>query len=276
MKKIWVAVTAALAVLILALGVAALPAIYAAVFDAEKMVYEEEPLPDGLSEAPGLFMDRFRYPMLEEAEVLPREEREARMRDSRVALGEELYERMFRLVGLEEVDSYWYPLSVIQDGSAYLIQAAAEKDGKEYQLSAAMNEDLLPGLICCRRKKEPSEAEMQEAVEMLSEICRSGTDGLRQYIEEIDGIYENCREYWNRVIRLYSSLLPEGEAEVTEIPERVPLWDCCALGEWQVCRDGGEALLVCVMGQGSLVLYYDAVEKGFCGYRILFGDSAVL
>lgn len=110
---------------------------------------------------------------------------------------------------------------------------------------------------------------------MLSEICRSGTDGLRQYIEEIDGIYENCREYWNRVIRLYSSLLPEGEAEVTEIPERVPLWDCCALGEWQVCRDGGEALLVCVMGQGSLVLYYDAVEKGFCGYRILFGDSAI-
>lgn len=153
MKRIWVAVTAALAVLILALGVAALPAIYAAVFDAEKMVYEEEPLPDGLSGAPGLFMDRFRYPMLEEAEVLSREEREARMRDSRAALGEELYERMFRLVGLEEVDSYWYPLSVIQDGSAYLIQAPAEKDGKEYQLSAAMNEDLLPGLICCRRKK---------------------------------------------------------------------------------------------------------------------------
>lgn len=272
MKKIWTAVTAVLAVLVLAAGAALLPTVYSAVFDAEKVVYEEDNLPEELSAAPAAFMDRFRYPLSEETVILPEADREARMCDSRALLGEEVYERTFRMVGLEESDSYWHRLSSLPDGSIYLIQVPAEKEGEEYVLSVAMDEEMLPFLACRRRKQEPSETEVQEAAETLSGLCEAGEDSLRLYTEEIDQIYENCQVYWNHVVRLYSSLLPE-DGTAAEISDRVPLWECCRRGEWQVCRDSGEAVLVCVMGQGSLVLYYDAVEKEFCGFRIQFAED---
>ena len=117
---------------------------------------------------------------------------------------------------------------------------------------------------------------MEEAVEALRELCGTGMESLRLYVEEIDRIYETCQEYQNNVRDLYVSLLQEaeqvgGDGFVQEIGEEVPLWDCCVRGEWQVCADGREAVLVCIMGQGNLVLYYDAVEKELCGYRIQFG-----
>lgn len=270
MKRRWMIVTAALALVILAAGVGLLPAVYAAVFDGEKIVYEEETLPEELLTAPERFMDSFRHPLTAETESMSAEAREALVKDSRFLLGTELYEKAFGLVGLEEEDRYWETLSVVRGEDSYLIRTQAEKGGKKYAFSAAFNDGLIPFLVCCKSSGQPSEAQVREAVETLEELCQ--TDGLRRYVEEIDGIYETCREYQNDIRDLYTSLLEE-EGTVQEIGETVPLWDCCVRGEWQVCADDSEAALVCIMGEGSLVLYYDAVERGFCGYRIRFGDG---
>lgn len=272
MEKRWIAVTAALAAGILTAGVALLPGVYSAVFDAEGMIEEQEPLPDGLYAAPGFFMDRFRYPMGEEAEALPEEEKKLRMDDSRDILGEEVYKRAFRLAGLEEEESCWTGLSVLKDGSSYLLRTPAEKEGKEYLFRLGMDERLLPYLVCCKRAQEPSAEEIREAVETLETLCKRELFSLQPYIEEIDGIYEEYQEYRSLVRELFITLLPE-EEKVREISEKVPLWDCCIRGQWQVCADEKEAVLVCVMGRGSLVLYYDAVEKKLGGYRILFGKE---
>lgn len=270
MKRMWLAVTAALAAVLLVVGVMLLPFIYAGIFDTEKIIYEEEDLPVELLAAPGLFMDRFRYPLLEETESMPEDAREIHVEYYRSVQGKEMYERAFGLAGLQEEERYWNELTAVKGESLFLIRTRAEKDGEDCSLSVAMNDDLIPFLVCCRSGREPSEAELGEAVRALEELVRTGTDSLRAYTEEIDGIYENCREYQSRVTELYAALLPE-ENFVQEISETVPLWDCCARGEWQVCADEGEAVLVCIMGQGDLVLYYDAVAREFCGYRIRFG-----
>lgn len=272
MKKIWIVVTAALAVMILAAGVIGLPVLYSAVFDAESIIKEEEPLPEELYASPGLFMDRFRYPLLEETEELPEDAREVHIEDCRAILGAEVYERAFGLVGLKEEENYWKELSAIKGGSSYLIHTSAEKQGEEFLLSVALNDGLLPYLVCCRRCREPSETETEEAVERLWELCREDRHSLRSYIEEIDEIYEGCQEYQNLVTGLYVELLPEKET-TWEISEKIPLWDCCSRGEWQVCSDGREVLLACLMGKANLVLYYDAAEKSFCGYRIQFAEA---
>ena len=91
MKKIWIIVTAALAAVILAAGVLLLPVVYAGIFDAGKIVYEEEALPEALLLAPELFMDRFRYPLREETESLSEEAREVHVTDSKTILGPEIY-----------------------------------------------------------------------------------------------------------------------------------------------------------------------------------------
>ena len=260
MRKTWMIVTVALAAVILTAGVLLLPVVYAGIFDAGKIIYEEEAWPEELIMAPELFMDRFRYPLQEETESMPK-----------------VYERAFALVGLEEEERYWDALSAVKGRSLFLLQTQAEKGGKEYRLDAAMSDALIPFLICCKSGKEPSEAEVGEAAEALGVLCDSETESLRRYVEEIDGVYETCQEYQNRVRELYLSLLREGESmepgQVQEIRGEIPLWDCCVRGEWQVCADNREAVLVCMMGQGALVLYYDAVEGEFCGYRIQFSDA---
>lgn len=268
MKKIWIVVTAALAVVILAVGVLLLPLIYAGIFDAGKIVYEEEALPKELLSAPGLFMDGFWYPMLEETEGVPGDARKIDVDYYRSVQDPEMYERAFGLAGLEEEERYWEELSAVKGESIFLIRTGAEKEGEECILSVAMNDGLIPFLVCCKSAREPSEAQMQEAVRALGAM---GMEGLRAYTEEIDGIYENCQEYRSRVRELYADLLTQ-EGLLQEIPETVLLWDCCSHGEWQVCADEEEAVLVCVMGRGNLVLYYDAVERVFCGYRIQFAE----
>lgn len=281
-------VTAALAAVILAAGVLLLPVVYAGIFDAEKIVYEEEAPAEELLTAPALFMDRFRYPMGEETESISEETREIHVDYFRSVQGPELYGKAFGLAGLEEEEHYWDNLAAAKGEEFFLLQTQAEKGGEPCFLSAAMNQELIPFLICCKSSREPSEGEVLEAAAALQELCTTGTDSLRFYVEEIDGIYENCGEYRNGVRELYLSLLQEKgagkeeepteegtaptkeEEPVQEIGERVPLWDCCVRGEWQVCADEGEAVLVCVMGQGDLVLYYDAAAGELCGYRIRF------
>ena len=267
MKKTWLIVTAALAVMILAAGVLLLPEVYEAVFDAEGIVYEEEPLPEGLSAAPRQFMDRFRYPLLEETESLSEDARGVYVRDSRFLRGSELYEKAFGLVGLEEEERYWEGLNVVKGEGIFLIRTQAEKGGEEYAFSVALGDGLIPFLVCCRSSRQPSEAEIREAMGTLGELCSAETDSLRRYVGEIDGIYETCQEYGRNIRDLYISLLQDEEM-VQEIGEKVSLWESCVRGEWQVCADGSEAVLVCIMGQADLVLYYDAAERRFCGYRI--------
>ena len=114
MRKTWMIVTVALAAVILTAGVLLLPVVYAGIFDAGKIIYEEEALPEELIMAPELFMDRFRYPLQEETESMPKAEREVHVADCRNILGPEIYERAFALVGLEEEERYWDALSAVK------------------------------------------------------------------------------------------------------------------------------------------------------------------
>lgn len=181
-------------------------------------------------------------------------------------MGPQVHEGAFELVGLEEDDSFWEGLLNIKGEEWYLIQTTVEKEGRECLLSIAMDEGLLPFLVCCRTQREPSEMEMEEALHVLQEL-RGEQDGrLQAYTEAIDGIYGDCPEYWHQVVALYISLVLETEQQ-EELPPQIPLWECCLCGSWQVCADEKEIGLVCTMGKGSLALYYDAVARELCGFR---------
>ena len=93
--------------------------------------------------------------------------------------------------------------------SIFLIRTQVEMAGEDTLLSVAMNDELIPFLICRKSSREPSEAEVEEAVEALRELCGTGMESLRLYVEEIDRIYETCQEYQNNVRDLYVSLLQE-------------------------------------------------------------------
>lgn len=266
MKKRWLLFTALSAIGILAAGVFLLPLAYAAVFRGEGIVEEEEALPESLGTAPGQFMEALRYPCGEAGEEMPRGSIEDIVRCHKEEIGFQVYERAFALAGLKEDDSLWQGLLSIGEENWYLMEASVEKENGTHRFSMAMNDGLLPFLVCCRTKEEPSEEEMEEAVLALYGLCRGQDGRLRAYTEEIDRIYEGCPAYWLQVNGLYVSLLSRaGQQE--ELPPQIPLWECCERGTWQVCADEREAALVCVMGKGSLVLYYDAIVKEICGYR---------
>lgn len=262
----WRLFTAVSAAGILAAGIFLLPLAYSTVFRPEGVVEEEEALPGSLETAPGQFMETLWHPWGEEGDEMSREVMEDLVRCHKEEVGFQVYERVFGLMGLEEDEGFWEGLLSAGEESWYLMEASVEKEGRECRLSMAMDEGLLPFLACCRTEREPTGAEMEEAFLALQGLCRGEKEGLRAYTEEIDRIYEDCPEYWLRVNGLYVSLLSQAERQ-EELPPQIPLWECCERGTWQVCGDEREAAAVCVMGKGSLVLYYDAVEKEVCGYR---------
>lgn len=266
MKKRWLLFTTASAAGLLAAGIFLLPIAYSAVFRAEDIVEEEEALPESLGAAPGDFMEAFRYPLEEEREALTREDGKSYVEYCKEELGSRVYQEAFRLVGLEEEERFWENLWIIREEGCYLMEAPVEREGVECTLSMAMNGDRLPFLVWRKAGRRPSGAETEEAAEALGELSRGQDGRLRAYVEEIDRIYEDCPDYWLQVNRLYVSLLARTEL-TEEMPARIPLWECCVRGTWQVCGDEEETALVCAMGKGSLVLYYDGAEGDFCGYR---------
>ncbi len=262
----WRLFTAVSAAAILAAGIFLLPLAYSAVFRPEGIVEEEEALPGSLETAPGQFMETLWHPWGEERDEMSRESIEDLVRCHKEEVGFQVYERAFGLMGLEEDQRLWEGLLSAGEEGWYLMEASVEKDGRACRLSMAMDEGLLPFLVCCRTEREPTGAEMEEGFLALRALCQGEKEGLRAYTEEIDRIYEDCPEYWLRVNGLYVSLLSQTEKQ-KELPPQIPLWECCERGTWQVCGDEREVAAVCVMGKGSLVLYYDAVERKVCGYR---------
>lgn len=262
----WRLFTAVSAAAILASGIFLLPLAYSAVFRPEGVVEEEEALPGSLETAPGQFMETLWHPWGEERDKMSRESIEDLVRCHKEEVGFQVYERAFGLMGLEEDQRLWEGLLSAGEEGWYLMEASVEKDGRACCLSMAMDEGLLPFLVCCRTEREPTGAEMEEGFLALRALCQGEKEGLRAYTEEIDRIYEDCPEYWLRVNGLYVSLLSQTEQQ-EELPPQIPLWECCERGTWQVCGDEREVAAVCVMGKGSLVLYYDAVERKVCGYR---------
>lgn len=266
MKKRWLLFTAVAAAGILAAGIFLLPLAYFSLFPAEGIVEEEGALPESLGAAPRQLLETFWYPAGEERDEVPWESIKDHVEYRKDVLGPQLHERAFGLVGLEEDESFWKNLWNIKGEDWYLIEAPVEKEGRESLLTVVMNDGLLPFLVRCQAEREPSDGEMEKALRALQELSLEQDGKLRAYTEEIDGIYGDCPDYWHQVIELYISLLPETEQQV-ELPPQIPLWECCLRGTWQICADEREIALVCVMGKGSLVLYYDAVAEKFCGFR---------
>lgn len=280
MKKISMIITLLLAFLVLGAGIAGLPAVYSVFFDPEAAVEEDLPQTKEAEEEADRFMKSLQYPLWEESEPLTREEislfgeSAGDNVNSMVSFpGQGMYQRLFELVGKEADDSLWDKLSRRKGGGGYILHTAFEEDGREYFLAAAFDGNEIPFLVLCQNTREPSGEEVREAAAALQALAADPGDTLLQdYLEKIDAVYERCDSHWIHRVRLYLSIQPESE-RMQELPERIPLGRCCEQGDWQASMSNGKGVLVCVMGQGSLVLYYDAAEGCFCGYRLLLGEA---
>lgn len=251
-KYLWI--TAALAIAVFLAGIAGFPLLYDAVFDVSSIVDEQRALPEMLKQQPECFVESLMFPLSAETRQLSDMEVEDYLARSRDYFGAgaveaqeipydameesgqaeaEIFRRLFALAGMAYDESCWNTLSVSEEAPDHYLL-------KEEALSIVM-EQYFPVLLYYENQEKPAAQEMEAAVKLLKRYADTQDGCLQDYIRKIDGIYEGYAEE--------------------------PLLDRCRHGRWQVYYDDTAAMLVCIMEQDSLVLFYDAVNQQFCGFR---------
>lgn len=251
-KYLWI--TAALAIAVFLAGITGFPLLYDAVFDASSIVEEQRVLPEMIKLQPEYFVESLKFPLSSEARqlsVMEREDYLARSRDyfgvgaveaQEIPYGAmedggqadaEIFRRLFALAGMAYDESCWNTLSASEEAPDYYL---LKKDA----LSIAM-EQYFPVLLYYENQEKPAAQEMEAAVKLLRRYADTQDSCLQDYISKIDGIYEGYAQE--------------------------PLLGRCRYGKWQVYYDDTVAVLVCIMEQDSLVLFYDAADQQFCGFR---------
>lgn len=264
MIKKYHAITAIITIVIILLGVFGLPFLYSCFFDAETIVNEEEPLSESLGALQHSFMETLRYPLLEETQPLSETEIEYFLADSSNYINAGIYERLFELADFPYNEVCWDLLSSVNDTDLYRVDS--ESSDGSHSVSAVFKMTL-PVMINRRSQTAPDAGDMEDAAAFL-EGCTDMQDVfLLNYLEEIDMIYDGCIEYQNQLVHLFITVFEDFETQEISVPT---LSECCSYGTWEVYSDDKEAALVCLMGRSSLILYYDAAERDFCGFRFEF------
>lgn len=294
MKSKNILITALLSLIISLAGIAGFSLLYDALFNVASMVDEQVSLPDTIGTAPEAFMEALKYPFLEETQELGEEEIEAYLVDSEFYTvyegtellkvpeetingeyqnGKSLMEMLDSMMTFAGVTESAYEMvnrdsfsRVAEGEDCYILKRETERGGKACLLSIAI-QNYLPVSLYCHSQTSASPQEMECAVEGLKELAHTQGEKLSSCLGNIDQMYEGYMEYHKQINSLYLSLLPDGMKD-KEITEGITLRDCCTLGTWQVFSDDKEAVLVCIMEKSSLILFYDAVEQDFCGFRL--------
>ncbi|MDE7424027.1 MAG: hypothetical protein K2N51_10070 [Lachnospiraceae bacterium] len=283
MTKRSLCITTLLAMLIIVSGTIGLPFLYSIFVDVPSIIDEQTALPEELRTEPKRFMESLQFPLFEETRQLSKIEIESYKADSRYGFGERdqdisemtevsnqpgqsFYGRLFELAGFAYEESYWNTLSVVKDSPEYyILDTEMKKDNTIYSLSIAMK-NYLPILLYCENQSKPSAQELKTAEEVLKKYADTEDSYLQSYLHKIDQFYKGCTEYRNQINGLYYTLLPKNKKEEGNKRD-VSLLDCCSYGKWQVYSDNKTAALVYIMEKSYFVLYYDAVEQSFCGFR---------
>ena len=254
-----------LASVIILLGMAELPLLYTCFFDAAVIVEEQETLIESLETAPHDFIKNLQEPLWQEKRPRSREAVGAFLADSREYLDSGIYKRLFETAGLAYKEVDWDGLSTINGTDDCRIDVErAQGDGRVY----AVFHKSMPVLLYYRSSLAPTAQDMEDAVTRLEGYADTGGASLTAYLQKIDQIYEGSEEYQDQLVHLYLSVFRD--AAVQEITQAPDLQSCCACGTWQVYSDDTEAVLACLMGRSCLILYYDAAEQDFCGFRMEF------
>ena len=254
-----------LASVIIFLGMAELPLLYACFFDAAAIIGEQEPLVEPLETAPRNFIKTLQEPLWQESQPHSQEAVEVFLADGREYSDSGIYKRLFEMADLSYDEVDWDRLLAIKDTSHCRIDVKrSQEDGT---VSAVFNMTL-PVLLYYRSSQSPTAHEIKDAVTRLEGYATQGDSTLLAYLQKIDQIYEGCEVYENQLAHLYLSVSKDVTTqEVTQAPT---LQSCCSCGTWQVYSDDTEATLTCLMERSCLILYYDAAQHDFCGYRIVF------
>ena len=255
-----------LASVIILLGMAELPLLYACFFDATAIIEEQETLIEPLETAPQNFIKTLQEPLWQESQPHSQEAVGVFLADGREYSG--IYKRLFEMAGLSYDEVDWDGLLAIKGTNHYRINVYRSRE--DDTVSAVFNMTL-PILLYYRSSQDPTAQEIKDAVTRLEGYVAQGDSSLLAYLQKIDQIYEGCGAYENQLAHLYLSLFKDAATqEVTQMPT---LQSCCSCGMWQVYSDDTEAALVCLMGRPCLILYYDAAQQDFCGYRIVFQST---
>lgn len=254
-----------LASAIILLGMAELPMLYTCFFDAAAVIEEQEPLIEPLETAPRNFIKTLQEPLWQEGHPLSREAVDAFLADGREYLDGGIYKRLFEMAGVSYDGVDWGELFIINSTNHNRINV--ERSQTDGAVSAVFNM-ALPVLLYYRSPLIPTAQEIRDAVTRLEGYADQGAPSLLVYLQKIDQLYEGCEAYQNQLAHLYLSVFKD--AATQEAPQTPTLQLCCSCGTWQVYSDDTEAALACLIGRSCLILYYDAVQQDFCGYRIVF------
>lgn len=252
-----------LASVIILLGMAELPLLYACFFDAVAIIGEQEPLVESLETAPRNFIKTLQEPLWQESQPRSQEAVEYFLADGREYSG--IYERLFEMAGLSYDEVDWDGLSTIKGTNHYRIDV--ERSQEEGTVSVVFDM-ALPVLLYDRSSQRPTAQEIKDAVTRLEGYATQGDSTLLAYLQKIDQIYEGCEVYENQLAHLYLSV--SKDATTQEVTQAPTLQSCCSCGTWRVYSDDTEVTLTCLMERSCLILYYDAAHHDFCGYRIVF------
>lgn len=237
-------------------------------FDADDATKEEWSMEAELKEDRETFMEHFFFPLFETSEPMSMEEQMYFQADSNGISGE-IYRRLSDTVDVSFEDTAW-EIPAFAGSQKYVILQSKTAENKEgYRLHLAVTNTMIPVLFWRENLTLPTEEQQQAAWKKLGQYAAGQGQELSDYIEKIDGIYGDTWKYRQDLNGIYENFHDRGN----EISGEVSLWACCENGEWQVYTNKTQNILVCVLKEHSVILYYDAVGEQFCGYSIVpLGD----
>lgn len=250
-----------LAVSIVTAGFLMVPGLYGLSFDASRMLETDDDISDTLDYASERFMRNLLYPAYAETVALTDEELDAFIGDMRSNNKGLL--RLFEVIGEPYDEGVLSFAQRVRGTEIYIIKTQVESNGHSRNLTIALK-DLTPFFYKYGNSEPAFEEIIAQARDYLNSCIEGDMSSIREYTSSIDYLYGEQMD------SILMGMEPAQEGKMELSPEEAAaLWSRCEGGNWEVHSDGTDTVLVSFMDGYILLLYYDPINREFCGFNFM-------
>lgn len=268
MKAKYTIITICAALAIILAGYFGISAVFNAYFNAGIDVYEETDNTDTVESAARETIFRCSYPLIPGWKATEQEDNSD---------FKDYVSTISGVASLVEFDAFSSrEFEEIITDNDYSVIDTTVNDGK-YEMTAAFRYKIIYGFYF-RPTAQPSNEQIKTAVEDLETIVQEDDQLLQEFFKSIEGFKDDSDidfaiSYAASNIMhsmMYACEDPAIMAEDNTVyKEEFSLNECYQYGDKYILTDGKNTVLLSSVGGNGIALFYDAINKKFCGINLL-------
>lgn len=277
MKRKYTVITISAAMAIILAGYVGISAIFNAYIRASSEVYEETDNSDAVKSAARESVLRCSYPLI--GSTL----QQATNPDADDYLENHEYyiNTLFRaasMVGLNNFSDKAFREDTILTDDYYAVIDSTVNNGRDRMTAAFVYKTIYGFYI--RPTAKPTEEQIKTAVEDLGEIIEKDDSLLQSFLKSVEELGSGLEENFNSIMCTATDML-YGMMQESEDPDIFAdsdnsffikdhtLYECYQYGEKHIFTDGKETVLLSSVGSYGIAVFYDAINRKFCGVNMI-------